>query len=140
MDGDKGNGAVGVAPSPPDIMEARSSWSRSVPSERWRIKGGGAIPSLDCGLIDDGYPQGLNPESLLSSDFCRDMEPRPRPPPPGAAPGPRPKTPAPGGSLPAEGGIGLPGIDLPESVGVPANDMAFENRLDIVEVAGLRGF
>ena len=77
MDGDKGNGAVGVA-SPPDRLDAKSS---SPPSDLWRIKlGGGAIPNLDCGLIEDGYPQGLNPESLLSSDFCRDIEPLPRPP------------------------------------------------------------
>ena len=33
---------------------------------------------------------------------------------------------------------GRPDSDLPDMVGVPANDIALEKRLDIIDVAGLR--
>ena len=118
----------------PDMLDARSS--SAPPSDRWRVKGGGAIPSRDWGRIEEGYPQGLSPESLLSSDFCRDIEPRPRPL------WPRP-LPLGAGVNPGGGPCGAVGrllSDLPDKVGVPANDIAFEKRLDIVEVAGLNGW
>ena len=35
---------------------------------------------------------------------------------------------------------GRPDSDLPDMVGVPANDIALEKRLDIIDVAGLNGW
>ena len=76
--------AVGVA-SPPERMEAHSS---SISADRaCLVRGGGAMPNLEgarpppgAAKVEGYPPQGLGPESLLSSDLCR-VRPTARPPP-----------------------------------------------------------